>query len=180
MKYAFLQFFYKRTVFKSTIQSCLGSPLGLILRWLFRTLLISCLKITSSIKPIIFSYNWSAWYRPISCVLEVVPLRHAGVKGGRRCSSFTFLTSALDGGEWSASLPGRALPPGKGSPVPIGLEAGWASELVWTQGLEEKSFASARDRTPVDQSVVRHLPYYAVLKFLQTLLAFFQSCSIHN
>jgi hypothetical protein len=41
-------------------------------------------------------------------------------------------------GEWSASRTCRALPPGKG-PVPIGLEAGWASELVWTQMLEEKS-----------------------------------------
>jgi hypothetical protein len=34
--------------------------------------------------------------------------------------------TTLDGGEWSASLPGRALPPGKGPPVPIGQEAGWA------------------------------------------------------
>jgi hypothetical protein len=49
------------------------------------------------------------------------------------------MTSVLDGGEWSASRPGRALPPAKGPPVPIGQEAGWASELVWTQRLEEKS-----------------------------------------
>jgi hypothetical protein len=34
--------------------------------------------------------------------------------------------------------------------------AGWASELVWTQGLEEKSFASAADRTPVVHSAVRY------------------------
>jgi hypothetical protein len=33
-------------------------------------------------------------------------------------------------GEWSASRPGRALPPLKGPPVPIGYEAGWASEPV--------------------------------------------------
>jgi hypothetical protein len=46
--------------------------------------------------------------------------------------------------------------PAKGPPVPIVQEAGWASELVWTQRLEEKSFASARDRTPTVQSVVRH------------------------
>jgi hypothetical protein len=38
--------------------------------------------------------------------------------------------------------------PGKGSPVPIAQEAGWASEQVWTQRLEEKSFAPAGDRTP--------------------------------
>jgi hypothetical protein len=46
--------------------------------------------------------------------------------------------------------------PGKRPPVPIGQSSGWASELVWTQKLEEKSFASARDRTPAVQSVVRH------------------------
>jgi len=37
------------------------------------------------------------------------------------------LTLALDGGEWSASRPGRALPPGERTPVPIGQEAGWAA-----------------------------------------------------
>jgi hypothetical protein len=50
-------------------------------------------------------------------------------------------TSALDGGEWSASRPGRALPLGKGPPVPIVQEAGWTPEPVWTQRLEEKSSA---------------------------------------
>jgi hypothetical protein len=58
----------------------------------------------------------------------------------RRYSSYSFITSALDGGEWSASRPGRALTPGKGPPVPIGQEAGWAPEPVWTQRLEAKSF----------------------------------------
>jgi hypothetical protein len=47
---------------------------------------------------------------------------------------------ALDGDEWSASRPGRALPP-----VPIGQKAGWAPEPVWTKRLEEKSFAPAGD-----------------------------------
>jgi hypothetical protein len=36
--------------------------------------------------------------------------------GGEKHSSYSFLTSALDGGEWSASRPGRALPPEKGPP----------------------------------------------------------------
>jgi hypothetical protein len=57
----------------------------------------------------------------------------------RRYSSYSFLTLALDGGEWSASCPGRALPPGKEPLVPNGEEAGWAPEPVWTHGLEEKS-----------------------------------------
>jgi hypothetical protein len=77
--------------------------------------------------------------------------RDAGAKGERMYNSYSFLISALDGGEWSASRPGRALPP-----VPIVQEAGWASEPVWTQRLQEKSFTSAGDQTLVVQSVVRH------------------------
>jgi hypothetical protein len=53
------------------------------------------------------------------------------------------------------SHPSCVLPPGKGPPVPIGQEAGWASEPVWTQRPEGKSFASAGDQAPVIQSVVR-------------------------
>jgi hypothetical protein len=76
--------------------------------------------------------------------------------GGRRYNSYSYLTSALDGGEWSASRPGRALSQGKELPVPIGQEAGWAPEPVWTQRLDEKSSASVGDQTPVVQSVVSH------------------------
>jgi hypothetical protein len=79
----------------------------------------------------------------------------------------SFLTSALDGGEWSASRPGRALPPGKGPAVPIVQEAGWAPEPVWTQRLEEKSSASVGDRTPVVQSVVRLYADWAVALMVQ-------------
>jgi hypothetical protein len=64
----------------------------------------------------------------------------------------SFTTSALDGGEWSVSRLGRALPPGKGPPVPIAQEAGWAPEPVWTQRIEEKSFASAGDGTSIARS----------------------------
>jgi hypothetical protein len=70
----------------------------------------------------------------------------------RRYSSYSFTTSALDGSEWSASRPGRALPPGKGPPVPIVQEAVWAPEPVLTQRLEEKSSAPAGDRTPIARS----------------------------
>jgi hypothetical protein len=45
-------------------------------------------------------------------------------------SSYSFTTSALDGDEWSASRLGRALPPEKGPPVPIGQEAEWTPEPV--------------------------------------------------
>jgi hypothetical protein len=48
--------------------------------------------------------------------------------------------------------PVALLPPGKGPPVSIVQEAGWASEPVWTQRIEEKSFAPAGDRTPIARS----------------------------
>jgi hypothetical protein len=67
-------------------------------------------------------------------------------------SSYSFMTSALDRGEWSASRPGRALLSGKGPPVPIGQEAEWAPEPVWTQRLEEKSSAPAGNRISIVRS----------------------------
>jgi hypothetical protein len=42
--------------------------------------------------------------------------------------------------------PSALYPRGKGPPVPIGQEAGWAPDPVWTKRLEEKSF------TPIDRS----------------------------
>jgi hypothetical protein len=53
------------------------------------------------------------------------------------------MTSALEGGEGSASRPGR-FTPGK-DPVPIVQEAGWAPGLVWT-GAE--NLASTGIRSP--------------------------------
>jgi hypothetical protein len=45
---------------------------------------------------------------------------HGGALGERRYSSYSFLTSALDGGEWSASHPGCTLHPGKEPMVTVG------------------------------------------------------------
>jgi hypothetical protein len=45
---------------------------------------------------------------------------------------------------------------GKDPRLPIGQQAGWAPEPVWTQRLEEKYFASIGDRTPVVHSVTNH------------------------
>jgi hypothetical protein len=60
------------------------------------------------------------------CIM--VPLRSIEAHlRDRRYSSYSFLTSALEGGEWSASRPGRALPPDKEPPVPtvqVGPRAG--------------------------------------------------------
>jgi hypothetical protein len=103
------------------------------------------------------------FYLP-ACCLRMLKLKQSHYTPRRRLrerrySSYSFLTSALDGGERSASRPGRTLPPGKGHSVPIGQEAGWTPEPVWTQRLEEKSSCICRgsnlDR-PVVQSVAKY------------------------
>jgi hypothetical protein len=68
-------------------------------------------------------YNTHHKYYHIKLKLQLfhyTPLRRLGE---RRYSSYPLSTSTLDGGEWSASSPGRALSPGKGPPVPIVQEA---------------------------------------------------------
>jgi hypothetical protein len=57
------------------------------------------------------------------------------LRGERRYSSYySFLTSALDGGEWSASRPGRGLPPGKNPRYPLDRRLGGPQNQ---QGLEK-------------------------------------------
>jgi hypothetical protein len=48
--------------------------------------------------------------------------------------------------------PAALYPQRKDPPVPIIQETGWAPELVWTQRLEEKSFAPAGDGTSITRS----------------------------
>jgi hypothetical protein len=74
------------------------------------------------------------------------PATHHEGAWGERSSSYSFLTSAIDG----VSSQRQAL--GKGPPVPIVQEAGWALEPVWTQRIGEKSFVCAGDRTPIARS----------------------------
>jgi hypothetical protein len=84
---------------------------------------------------------------------KAVPLHAMEALGGERIySSFSFMTSALDGESGQRHAPAALLPPGKGPPVRIVHEAGWAPEPVWTQRLQEKSFASAGDRTQIARS----------------------------
>jgi hypothetical protein len=99
---------------------------------------------------------------------KAVPLRSIEAHlGNSRYSSYSFLTSALERGEWSASRPGGPLPP-----VPIVQEVGWAPEPVWTQRLEGKSRASIGDQTPTVHSAVRHYTDWAT----PVLLALVQRC----
>jgi hypothetical protein len=60
--------------------------------------------------------------------------------------------------------PAALLPPGKGPPVPIIQEAGWASEPVWTQKLEEKASRLCQGSNiyrSVVQPVARHYTDWA-------------------
>jgi hypothetical protein len=69
---------------------------------------IYCLLFTAFFPFILLtssSYHLNRWSCPTT--------RHGGVWGERSYSSYS---SALDGGEWSASRPGRALSPGKRTP----------------------------------------------------------------
>jgi hypothetical protein len=92
---------------------------------------------------------------------KAVPLHAMEALGGgeRRYSSYSFTTSALDGGEWSASRPGRALPSRKGPPVPIctgvwvGPRAGLDTEA---RGRILCTCRGSNPDRPVVQPVVRH------------------------
>jgi hypothetical protein len=61
-------------------------------------------------KPIM-SYKKAKWNSPAT--------HYGGACGERRYSSYSFMTSALDEGEWSASRPGRALAQGKDPRYPL-------------------------------------------------------------
>jgi hypothetical protein len=74
--------------------------------------------------------------------------------GGRGVySSYSFLTSALDGDEWSASRPGRAFTPGEGTPG-THWTGGWMGPRAGldTEARGKKSFAPAGNRTPIARS----------------------------
>jgi hypothetical protein len=72
------------------------------------------------------------------------------------------LNLTLDGGEWSASRPSRALPPGKGPLMSIVQEAGWAPEPVWKQKLEENplplSGIEPQSSSPQSDTTLPELP----------------------
>jgi hypothetical protein len=79
--------------------------------------------------------------------------------GKRRYSSYSFPTSALEGGEWSASRPGRALGPGKGPRYPLYRRLGGPQSRSGHRGYRKKSFRLSRgsnlDR-PAVQPLARH------------------------
>jgi hypothetical protein len=95
----------------------------------------------------------------ISKNTKAVPLHATKVLGARMYSSYSSSTLALEGDEWSASRPGRAVASRKENPVPTVQETGLAPELVWTQRLQDKSIRLCRGSNlnrPVVQPVATH------------------------
>jgi hypothetical protein len=84
--------------------------------------------------------------------------------GERSYSSYSFSTSALDGGEWSASRPGRAFTPGERTPGAhctggwVGPRAGLDSEA---RGKILCLYRGSNPDRPVVQPVVRHYTAWA-------------------
>jgi hypothetical protein len=71
-------------------------------------------------------------------IKKAVPILAMEAPRGRRGLASTHSYLDTRWGECSASRPSRALPPRiDPPPVPSGQEAGWASDLVWTQRPEE-------------------------------------------
>jgi hypothetical protein len=92
--------------------------------------------IQADMYQITFSETFNIWTKlKYSCPAT----RHAGAKGrGDVAPTHSWLGRWMG---WVVSVtPRRALPPGKGPPVPIVQEAGWASDPVWAQRVEEKFF----------------------------------------
>jgi len=100
---------------------------------------------------------------PIACCVCSPATCYGGAWGERRYSSNSFSTSALDGGEWSASRSGRTWAPGKGPPVPLYRRRGGPQSQSGHR-LEEHSFRLCRgsnlDR-PVVHPVARHYSDWA-------------------
>jgi hypothetical protein len=88
---------------------------------------------------------------------------------GEEYSSYSFKTSALDGGKWSASRPGRAFNPEERTPPSdTHCIGGWAPVQVWTQ--RKKSFAPAGGRTPVVQPVYFRIKKNIYILFLISII----------
>jgi hypothetical protein len=79
--------------------------------------------------------------------------RHGGASGERRYSSYSFLTSALDGDEWSASLPAARAPGTHCTGGWVGLRDGLDTDV---RGKILCPCRRSKPDCPVVQSVVRH------------------------
>jgi hypothetical protein len=118
-------------------------------------------------------------------VRKAVLLLPCRCQENRMYSSYSFLTSALDGDDWSVSCPGHALPPGKDPSTHwirgwVGVRAGLNTEargkiLCLCQG--------SNPSPPVYSQTIYILSYSSSCKYVSNYLPFFGipplSFSIH-
>jgi hypothetical protein len=82
-----------------------------------------------------------------------------GAWGERKYSSYSFMISALAGGEWSSSRPGRTLPRRKDPRYPLYRRLGGPQSRSGHRGYRKKilcPFWRSNPDLPVVQSLVRH------------------------
>jgi hypothetical protein len=84
---------------------------------------------------------------------KAVPLHAMEVLGGeRRYSSYSFSTSELDWGEWSASRPGRGFTPGERTPG-THWTGGWVGPRTGLDTEDRgKTICPCRGSTPIARS----------------------------
>jgi hypothetical protein len=96
--------------------------------------------------------------------------RHEGVLGEWRYSSTLSLTSALDGGEWSASRPGRFTPRERAPGTH--LIGGWAGPRAVLDAMVKRKIPcpsrKSNPRTPIVQPVAQRYTDWAITALLDT------------
>jgi hypothetical protein len=126
--------------------------------WVWRQAILSkVLSWLSSVPPSKCRYRkrvGQIWTRMLSCSMFPLAanlnlkLFHYATEGlGWRYSSYSFSTSALDAGEWSASRPGRTLPRGKDPRHPLYRRLSEPQSRSGYRGYRKNPFVSAGDRT---------------------------------
>jgi hypothetical protein len=139
--------------------------------WIFERLLLKFYMLLKLLLLWKFKIKATNIFRTLAYICntyksKAVPLPHAGAKGERDVIPKYYWPRHEMG--WVISVtPQLRLTPGERTPLNIVKEAGWASKLLWTQGLEGEFFVSAGDRTSVVQSVVTHYTDWATLTHIK-------------
>jgi hypothetical protein len=145
---------WQRIFFSSVCVQISWGPLSLLFNWYQRSFPGGKARPgrDADHSPLLLSRSRMS-RRYISCPrvhikVKLSRTRHAVAKVERKYTSYSFLTSARDEGKWSASLPSRALPSGKGSQVPIGYKTGRRGRVVKTLSSSGDPGFKSRPRRP--------------------------------
>jgi hypothetical protein len=109
---------------------------------------VNCRLITwdsSPLDPVVRLINVVHTHIPFCLKLKLSHYTPSRGLRGEQYSSYSYLTSALDWSEWSASRPGRSLALGKGHRYPLdirlcGPRAGWRKILLLLTGIEPRCY----------------------------------------